>query len=123
MLPYDPQEVTRLLGREPWRSLSEPRAKVLRAAAVAWLRTDPPQSYEQYLALGTEDGYCETLTVSRDRGERSARINPRGSDFRKRPPPEWYVLISAIRQFSGVPHRTVSHASPTPAMPATPPRH
>ena len=59
MLPYDRTEIIKLLAGEAAQPLTEPRADVLRAAARAWLATDPPKSYDEPHGLGTEDGFSE----------------------------------------------------------------
>jgi len=122
MLPYGRAEIIKLLAGEAWKPLAEPRADVLRAAARAWLATDPPKSYEKHGALGTEDGFCEILTVVCGQGERAAEINPHGHDFAKGPPPEWYVLLSALQLFSGIAQAQGRLYPPSPvrAIPVVP---
>ena len=104
MLPHEEEKITGPLDARPWRTLSPDEVEGLHHFLVAWLKTDPPASYEEPRGLGIEDGYVERLTVYSEAGKRTTVINPRGglSPVGKgSPPPEWRELIAVATACAG----------------------
>jgi len=98
MLPHEEEKITGLLDARPWRALSQDEVEGLRHFLMAWLKTDPPATYDEGHNLGTEDGYAERLTVYFAQGRRTTRINPRAGyspDGKGLPPTQWRELLAA----------------------------
>ena len=102
-LPWQRDKILALLTQEPWKPLAPARSHALRAVAEAWIASKPPASYHQLGSLGTEDGATEEVSVTSGEIETKSNTNRRGTDPELFPTPEWYLLVSAIGEFSGIP--------------------
>ena len=101
--------------------LSSAKVKELTDLVEAWLATDPPCVYNRIGGLGREDGFVERLAVRRGDCTYTTSVNPRREALPGdplRPPPEWYLLITAIRTIPSDSARAVEEA---PSPRSTPP--
>ena len=88
------------LALEDSAPLSSAKVKELADLVEAWLATEPPPVYNRIGGLGREDGYVERLAVRKGNRTYATSLNPRREALPGdplRPPPEWYLLITAIR--------------------------
>ncbi len=97
-LPHEPQKVERLLAGVPWCRLSAATTDAFRSFTRAWLAAGPPEAYEVYVNLGTEDGYAERLSVFFKEGLLATDVRavsgmpPQGLNS---PPRQWQFLVAA----------------------------
>ena len=96
MLPYDDAGINKLIADSTWFPLTSAQVEQIRLLITTWKNTAPPAEYDQFRALGREDGYREQLTVSDDYTTTKTAINPRGHSADRTLPQEWVNLIKAI---------------------------
>lgn len=99
MLPHDDTDIAKLIADTPWRDLSKRQIARFQELIRAWLATSPPNTYNNPMALGHEDGHLSQLTISWDTNTVTTKINPRGGfspNDPLRPPKEWQDLLDAL---------------------------
>ena len=64
-----------MITTSPWVKLKSEEVIHFKSLIKGWIETTPPKEYNQFMALGYEDGYLEKLSVSWNEKEVTINIS------------------------------------------------